>query len=196
VLVTIPVDPPSKQVECELGTMAPGSGPTTVVIATKVQSGTPAGVIADHATVTATTADPVAANNTASASTTVGTAADLGLSLVADKDVYKPSSTIVYTATVGNAGPSDAASPTVTVALPDIKQAVYVFDTANCTQAGQTLTCVRPTSLAAGSSWSFNVHLLVKGNKGVVSTSAGVTSPTTDPNAANNTAALSVKIGK
>ncbi|WP_350275332.1 hypothetical protein [Kribbella sp. HUAS MG21] len=196
VLVTIPVDPPSKQVECELGTMAPGSGPTTVVIATKVQSGTPAGVIADHATVTATTADPVAANNTASASTTVGTAADLGLTLVADQDVYKPSSTIVYTATVGNAGPSDAQSPTVTVALPDIKQAVYVFDTANCTQAGQTLTCVRPTSLAAGSSWSFNVHLLVKGNKGVVATSAGVTSPTTDPNAANNNTSLSVKIGK
>ncbi|MEU4192124.1 hypothetical protein AB0E69_09510 [Kribbella sp. NPDC026611] len=196
VLVTIPVDPPSKQVECELGTMAPGSGPTTVVIATKVQSGTPAGAIADQATVTSSTGDPVAANNTASASTTVGTAADLAMKLVADKDVYKPSSTIIYTATVTDAGPSDAQSPKVTVALPDIKQAVYVFDTANCTKSGQTLTCLRPTSLAAGASWSFNVHLLVKGSKGVVTTSAAVTSPTTDPATGNNSLALSVKIGK
>lgn len=196
VLVTIPVDPPSKQVECELGTMAPASGPTTVVIATCVASGTPAGSISDSATVTSSTPDPVAANNTASASTTVGTSADLRMALVADKDVYKPSSTIIYTATVTDLGPSDAQSPTVTIGLPDIKAAVYVFDTAGCTKAGQVLTCLRPTALTSGASWSFNVHLLVKGNKGVVTTSAAVASPTSDPVAANNSTTLSVKIGK
>ncbi|WP_433004605.1 hypothetical protein [Kribbella sp. CA-294648] len=196
VLVTIPEDPPSKQVECELGTMAPASGPTTVVIATRVQSGTPAGPISDSATVTSNATDPVPGNNTASATTTVGTSADLRMALVADKDVYKPSSTIVYTATVANLGPSDAQSPTVTVGLPDIKAAVYVFDTANCTQAGQVLTCARPTALTAGASWSFNVHLLVKGRKGVVTTTAAVASPTGDPVAANNSTTLSVKIGR
>lgn len=196
VLVTIPVDPPSKQVECELGTMAPASGPTTVVIATRVQSGTPAGAIADNASVTSSTPDPVPANNTASASTTVGTSADLRMALVADKDVYKPSSTIIYTATVTDLGPSDAQSPKVVVGLPDIKAAVYVFDTAGCTKAGQVLTCQRPTSLVSGGTWSFNVHLLVKGNKGVVTTSATVSSPTADPVAANNSTTLSVKIGK
>jgi uncharacterized repeat protein (TIGR01451 family) len=196
VLVTIPVDPPSKQVECELGTMAPASGPTTVVIATRVASGTPAGSIADSATVTSSTPDPVAANNTASASTTVGTSADLRMALVADKDVYKPSATIIYTATVTDLGPSDAQSPKVTIGLPDIKAAVYVFDTANCTKAGQVLTCTRPTSLVSGAAWSFNVHLLVKGNKGVVTTSAAVSSPTSDPVPANNSTTLSVKIGK
>ena len=196
VLVTIPVDPPSKQVECQLGTMAPASGPTTVVIATRVASGTPAGSIADSATVTSSTPDPVPANNTASASTTVGTSADLRMALVADKDVYKPSATIIYTATVTDLGPSDAQSPKVTIGLPDIKAAVYVFDTAGCTKAGQVLTCTRPTSLASGAAWSFNVHLLVKGNKGVVTTSAAVSSPTSDPVTGNNSTTLSVKIGK
>lgn len=195
VLVTIPEDPPSKQVECELGTMAPASGPTTVVIATRVQSGTPAGAISDSATVTSNATDPVPGNNTASATTTVGTSADLRMALVADKDVYKPSSTIVYTATVANLGPSDAQAPKVVVGLPDIRAAVYVFDTAGCTKAGQVLTCQRPTSLAAGAGWSFNVHLLVKGNKGVVTTSATASSPTGDPVAANNSTTLSVKIG-
>ncbi|MFI5706867.1 hypothetical protein [Kribbella sp. NPDC051620] len=196
VLVTIPVDPPSKQVECELGTMAPASGPTTVVILTRVASGTPAGSIADSATVTSSTSDPVPGNNTASASTTVGTSADLRMALVADKDVYKPSSTIVYTATVTDLGPSDAQPPKVVVGLPDIKAAVYVFDTAGCAKAGQVLTCQRPTSLAAGAAWSFNVHLLVKGSKGVVTTSATASSATADPVAANNSTTLSVKIGK
>ncbi|HWD83236.1 MAG TPA: DUF11 domain-containing protein, partial [Kribbella sp.] len=196
VLVTIPVDPPSKQVQCELGTITPGSTPTTVVIATRVNSATPAGVIADNATVTSSSTDPVAGNNTASASTTVGTAADLKMGLVADHDVYKPSSTIIYTASVTNAGPSDARPPVVTIALPDIKAAVYVFDTANCTKSGQTLTCARTTSLASGATWSFNVHLLVKGSKGVVTTSASVTSPTSDPAPSDNSITLSVKIGK
>jgi uncharacterized repeat protein (TIGR01451 family) len=194
--VTVPVDPPSHQVECLLGTMTPGAGPTTVAIATVVKSDTPSGSIADAATVTATTPDLNSSNNVASATTTVQTSADLRLALTSDKDVYKASSTIVYTATVTDVGPSDAQPPTVTVALPDVKAAVYVFDTAGCTKAGQTLTCARPTSLAAGASWSFNVHLLVKGNKGVVTTSASVASATSDPLTSNNSATRSVKIGK
>ena len=194
--VTIPIDPPSHQVECLLGTMTPGAGPTTVVIQTVVKPATPAGPINDSATVTASTGDSVPGNNATSATTTVGTSADLRMALTSDKDVYKPSATIVYTASVTNVGPSDAAAPTVTVGLPDIKAAVYVFDTAACTKAGQTLTCARPTSLAAGAVWSFNVHLLVKGNKGVVTTSAQVASATSDPAMANNSTTRTVKIGK
>jgi uncharacterized repeat protein (TIGR01451 family) len=115
------------------------------------------------------------------------------MALVADKDVYKPSSTIIYTATVTNAGPSDAQPPTVTIALPDIKAAVYAFDTAHCTKSGQTLTCARLMPLVAGSTWSFNVHLLVNGSKGVVATSAAVGSTTSDPMPANDSTTLSVK---
>ncbi|HET7801379.1 MAG TPA: hypothetical protein VFL38_13235 [Humibacillus xanthopallidus] len=194
--VTIPVDPPSHQVECLLGTIVPGAGPTTVVIQTLVKPATPAGSISDSATVDSSTTDPVPGNDTAASTTTVGTQADLRMALTSDKDVYKSSATIVYTATVTNVGPSDAAAPTVTIALPDIKAAVYVFDTAACTKGGQTLTCVRPTTLAAGGTWSFNVHLLVKGNKGVVTTSATVASATFDNVLSNNATTRTVKIGK
>ncbi|MFC7486872.1 hypothetical protein ACOCJ7_11585 [Knoellia sp. CPCC 206453] len=194
--VAVPVDPPAHRVDCNLGTIAPTAGPTTVVIRGLVKSGTPGGTIANTATVSSATSDPVPGNNSATAQTTVNRAADLGLAFVADKDVYKPSSTIVYTATVTNIGPSDAQNPVVTVALPPIKAAVYVFDTAACTKSGQTLTCTRPTSLVAGGTWSFNVHLLVKGSKGVVDTTATVASATSDPAAGNNSVSRSVKIGR
>ncbi|EAP97743.1 putative membrane protein [Janibacter sp. HTCC2649] len=194
--LAVPVDPPAHRVDCNLGTIAPTAGPTTVVIRGLVKSETPSGTISNTATVSSVTTDPVPGNNSATAQTTVNRAADLSLAFTADKDVYKPSSTIIYTATVTNIGPSDAQTPKVTVALPPIKAAVYVFDTASCVKAGQTLTCTRPTSLVSGGTWSFNVHLLVKGSKGVVDTTATVTSATSDPVAGNNSVTRSVKIGK
>ena len=140
--VTIPDDPPSHQVECDLGTIAPGAAPTTVVVKAVVKSGTSPGAILNTATVSSATTDPDGSDDSALATTQVNTSADLRMALTSDKDVYKASATIVYTATVTNAGPSDAQPPRVTVDLPPIKAAVYVFDTAGCTKTGQQLVCV------------------------------------------------------
>ena len=194
--VTIPDDPPSHQVECDLGTIAPGAAPTTVVVKAVVKSGTLPGAILNTATVSSATTDPDGGDDSALATTQVNTSADLRMALTSDKDVYKASATIVYPATVTNAGPSDAQAPSVTVDLPSIKAAVYVFDTAGCTKTGQQLVCVQGNPLTAGGAWSFNVHLLVKGNKGVVATTASVASTTTDPVGGDNTVTRSVKIGK
>lgn len=186
--------PTTNEVRCGVGTLAPG-GTTTVLIRTTVASGTLA-PLAATATASTSTADPNAANDSATASTAVTPLADLVMALTADKDVYKPSSTIVYTATVTNNGASDARGVSVRIDLPTVKQAIYVFDNGGCTRSGLVLTCPRGT-ISAGASSSFQVYLTVKGSKGVVvSTATASSSLTTDPNPANNAYTRSVKIGK
>jgi hypothetical protein len=83
----------------------------------------------------------------------------------------------------------------VTDNLPDTKQAIYVFDTAGCSESGTVLTYNLGT-IAAGTSKSFNVYVTVKGNKGQVSDTASVTSSTFDPVSANNSSTRVVLIGK
>ena len=192
VVVDVPPAPPAKKVVCELGSMAPNAGaPAFVFIETRVKSGTADGAaIVNTATVSSSTTDPNPANNTAAASTTVINRADLAIVKTADADIYKPSSTVVYTVTVTQNGPSDAVNVVVTDTLPVSNKAEYLFDTAGCTKAGGVLTCSLGT-MTAGSTRSFNVHVRIKGSAGQVSNSAAVTSATFDPNASNNS---SVKV--
>jgi hypothetical protein len=84
----------------------------------------------------------------------------------------------------------------VTDTLPDQKQALYQSDTGGCTLiAGKTLSCNLGT-MAVGTSKDFQVYLVVKGSRGVISNVVTVSSSTTDPVAANNTATKDVTIGK
>jgi uncharacterized repeat protein (TIGR01451 family) len=188
VLVEIPPAPPATKVVCDLGSLPPNSGALAFVnIETRVKSSTPDGaVIANSATVASSTPDPVAGNNTANASTTVQNRADLSIVKTSDADIYKPSSTVVYTVTVTQNGPSDAGNVVVTDTLPTISKADYLFDTGGCSLAAGVLTCNLGT-MAAGSQRSFNIHVRIKGSAGLVSNTADVTSDAFDPNAANNT---------
>ena len=129
----------------------------------------------------------------ATALTTAVTRADLAIAKTSDSPTYKPSSVITYTVTVTNGGASDAQAVVVTDNLPDIKAAIYQSDTGGCTKSGATLTCNIGT-LAVGGSKSFNIYLLVKGNRGTVTNTATVQSSTTDPVAGNNTVSYSVTI--
>jgi uncharacterized repeat protein (TIGR01451 family) len=187
VLVEVPPAPSAKKVVCGLGSMAPNTdAPAFVYIETRVKSGTPDGAnIANTATVTSSTTDSVAGNNSAAASTTVQNRADLAVVKTAAADIYKPSSTIVYTVTVTQNGPSDALNVVVTDTLPTSNKAEYLFDTAGCSLTAGVLTCNLGT-MTAGSVRSFNVHVRAKGSAGQVSNRASVTSDTFDPNAANN----------
>ncbi len=161
------VTPPTNEVRCDVGGLAPGAF-ALVLVSTQVDASAPAGPITATATATADTPDPDLLNNIATEQTTVATSADMRMALTADADVYKPSSTVVYTA----------------------------FDNGGCAVSGLTLTCPRGT-VEAGDATSFQVYLTVKGKKGVVAATATVSSTTSDPGAvANNTATRSVKIGK
>jgi M6 family metalloprotease-like protein/uncharacterized repeat protein (TIGR01451 family) len=180
---------------CLLGTIGvTGSSPLQFIVNVGIAANVPTGThLLNSASVTSTTPDLDPATNAASAEVVVLTRADLAVSLTSNADTYKPSSTVVYTITVTNVGPSDSQDVVVTSQLPITKQAIYKFDSGGCVKAGLTLTCSLG-SIAAGTSKSFNIYVVVKGSKGEVTSTASVASSTPDPVVANNTSTRKVLI--
>lgn len=119
--------------------------------------------------------------------------ADLGITKTvrptsgAEGDDVIAGETAIYTLEVTNNGPSDADRVTVTDVLPDGMS----VDTlpAECTPAGQTITCVLAGGLDAGETpWTFDITVLIdpafQGTQ--LDNDASVTSETTDPNPLND----------
>jgi uncharacterized repeat protein (TIGR01451 family) len=153
-------------------------------------------ILINNASVSSQTTDPNNSNNLATANAPVVTRANLGIVKTSDLPVYKPSSQVIYTITVSNAGSSDAQAVVVTDDLPLPKQALYLSDNGGCTLiAGKTLNCALGT-MAVGSSRSFQVYMVVKGSRGDIDNTAVVTSATTDPSPGNNSSTRTVTIGK
>jgi len=182
------------QLGCSLGTLALSQSVDVyvdVLVASSVPTGT---LLTSSATASSSASDTIPANNTASASSTVSTSADLGISLTSDTDVYKPSTTIHYTITVTNAGPSDAQNVVVTVQLPPAKSGSYVSNNAGCpAPSGTVFTCSLGTIAASGLK-TFQLNFFIQGNKGLITSTATVTSSTPDPNLANNTSVRNVTV--
>jgi len=153
-------------------------------------------IIHNDARASSETFDPDNSDNLASADTTVQARADLAIAKTSDKAAYKPSSTVTYTITVVNNGPSDAQNVVVTDNLPTTRQAIYLSDTGGCTKSGLTLTCNMGT-IAAGDSRSFNLYVTIRGSRGLVSNTASITpvsGSTPDPNLADNSSERVVQI--
>lgn len=184
---------PLHPLTCNLGSMSVGTN-ATITIVVKVHPGTPNGtVIHNDARVRSDYFDPNNGNNLATAPTTVLAQADLAVSKTSDADAYKPSTTIAYTVTVVNNGPSDALAAVVTDQLPTTMQAIYLSDTGACTIAGLTLTCSLG-DIPVGQTRSFNIYLTVRGARGLVTNTAIVSSGTADPDPGNNTVTRDVTI--
>jgi uncharacterized repeat protein (TIGR01451 family) len=172
-------------VVCQLGDLNAGDY-VDVVLSGTVKSGAPSGVVLHNTvTVSSTTPDVNAANNSAFADTTVTTRADLVLNHTSDANVYKASTVIHYLITVTNSGPSDAVNVVIKDALPPLKYGSYVSNDGGCTVSGTTLTCPGVT-LVAGATRNVIVNWAVQGSKGTIQATASVTSATFDPNTANN----------
>lgn len=186
---------PPNTLSCHLGAIGAGNA-VTVYVTGLVGSWVPDGtLLGNDASARSDAVDPVSANDSAHVDVTVAARADLAIVMTSDKDTYKPSSTVEYTITVTNNGPSDALGVVVTDNLPDTKQAVYVFDSGGCSQSGLVLTCSFG-DMPAGTSQSINVYVLVKGSKGKIANQASVTSTTVDPKASNNSSTRMVLVGK
>lgn len=160
-------------INCNLNDLDPNQF-VVVTLHTIVKSATAAGTtITNTATATSTTPSSGGGANsvTTPQTTLVNRLADLKTVKTSNADVYKPSATVIYTITVTNLGPSDAAPVTVVDTLPPPKLAPYVSDSGNgtCTfNAGTNkLTCDFGI-MTAGTSKSVNVYIRVKGNKGTI----------------------------
>jgi uncharacterized repeat protein (TIGR01451 family) len=156
-------------VTCNLGGLASGA---TATVTIRVQA-LVAGAVADSASVTATEMDPVTTNNSASVTTTVNLAVDLGLTA---QGPTAPVPAVLLEDTL-------PAGVTVAEAIPD--QGV-------CTPAGQVLSCslgIIPT----GVSIAVEVQA-VPSAVGVVVHNASVRAAEPDINATNNTVSLSTQV--
>jgi hypothetical protein len=79
----------------------------------------------------------------------------------------------------------------VTDSLPNIPQLIYLGDTGGCTKIGPVLTC-NMGDMPIGSNNSFDIQIKVNGNHGTLTNTASVSSSTTDPNGANNSASQDI----
>lgn len=184
------------QLSCGLGTMSPAAV-TDVFVDTLV-----APSVAHGATLTGTaiaasaSPDSAAGNNSASDTVAVVRSADLAIVLLSDAVVYKPSKIIHYEWKVTNLGPSDAASVSVALTLPIPKVAIYNSNNGGCpAPVGNppVLTCSLGT-VPAGGTVTVQVNVLIRGNKGTITSTAVVSSPTPDPVLVNNTSVRNVTV--
>ncbi|MEO8670321.1 MAG: ExeM/NucH family extracellular endonuclease [Tahibacter sp.] len=141
-------------VSCSNPTFAVGSGVFTLIVAVSPSS---TGTLSNTATVTSATPDPNSANNSATATTTVGGSADLQITNVGTPPSVINGQPITYTITATNAGPSNANTVTMTNLIPANTTFTSLTSPGSwsCTTpavgANGTVTCTLP-AFAPGSS--------------------------------------------
>ncbi len=177
---------------CALGTLVPGA--TRSITATyQVPPGyTAPDPIVNTATVSATSGDANPANNTATATTSLGPpSADLALVKTGPATVV-PGNTVTYTITVANAGASTATA--VSVADPTPVGLTFVSNAGACTTAFPCALGAMAPGETRVIQATFQVPASYQLPDPIVNV-ATVTSATPDPNPADNTASAETGVG-
>jgi uncharacterized repeat protein (TIGR01451 family) len=146
------------------------------------------GTLVNTATVTpsAGITDPDPANNSATDTTTLTPEADLSLTKTDGPDPTLPGSTLFYTVTVTNNGPSPAQGVIVTDTLP---AGVTLVTTSGCTEDPAGVPTCTLGDIPALNLAQFTIEVTVDiGTSGTITNTANVSSSTPDPNPGNNTA--------
>jgi len=178
-------------------------GTSTITLVLNVAAATPNGTVITNTASVTSPDDAVTANNSASATTTVSAGANLLVLKSDSPDPVAVGGNITYTLTVRNDGPQAATSVILSDVIPVNTTFVSVTPAAGwscpplAVGATGTQTCTI-AALAPLSSASF--ALVVKVNPGtpsgtVITNTATVSSATTDPNSANNTASTTTVVG-
>ncbi len=161
-----------------------------VTVNAGVASGT---TITQTDSVASTTSDPNSGNNGVTIGIPVGNSADVSVTNTPNPVPVQAGNNITYTQVVSNAGPSAAASVTLTDTLPANTTAVSLTGPAGWTCTLATRTCTDPTLASASPA---TISYVVSVNAGTaagtaVNETATVSSTTSDPNPSNNTAVAS-----
>ncbi|NCT67341.1 MAG: ExeM/NucH family extracellular endonuclease [Rhodanobacteraceae bacterium] len=187
-------------ITCDAATFAVGNAAftLTVAVAPSVAAGT---VLGNVVKVSSALSDPTPANNSAIAMTTVAASADLSLTLGGTPNPVTAGTNLTYALTVANAGPSNAASATLTDTLPSGTTFVSLASAAgwSCNTpavgATGTVTCTHAEAPTGNAAFT----LVVKVDSGVaggsvLTNSASVSATTTDPVPANNSANVTTNV--
>lgn len=144
-------------------------------------------------TVSSTTGDSNAGNNSVTVSTYVLDSADLSVTNTATPIPVQAGNNITYTQVVTNAGPSTATTVSLTETLPANTTAVTLTGPTGWTCTVATLTCTDPSlAPATPATITYTVKVTAGTAAGTtINESASVTSSITDPNTSNNTATAS-----
>ena len=198
-------------VQCNLGDIENG-GIRVITLQTQVASSVPHGTtIENTASVSSTTPDPVGANNSASAQTLVNAQAEIWVDKTAQILTGNPSNAVRFTLAVYNrpgceaddalscglGGPSDAQNVVVTDTLPlDPKKVKVIFVSQNCTydKTAHNVVCNVVGALPYGQAATFVIDVQTQGSVGSITNNVSVTSTTADPNLANNTDQVQVRL--
>jgi uncharacterized repeat protein (TIGR01451 family) len=172
-----------------LGTVPAGESRTIRIRAT-VKAGTPDDTtLSNTASVSSTTTDPVAGNNSATEETHVDAEADLSITKSDSPDPVIAGNVLTYTLTVDSAGPSDA----LNVAVSDVVPAGTTFVSASAGGSYNSSTNTVTWNLAtvaasdAADVLTFTVEVDPSRTAGLTNT-ATVVSDTFDPETASNSA--------
>jgi len=187
-------------VSCSIASLAPGSAVFTINAAVRpeVLAGSE---ITNLASASSETADPDPKNQVGVATTTVETSVDLAVTKVDTPDPVGAGANLVYTITVTNTGPSNAASLTFSdplpagttfVALPT--PGIWICSTPAVGASG-TITCTVPTLAPGAAVFTITVAVdsgLAAGT--VLTNTATISSPTPDYNPGNESASADTTV--
>ncbi|MEO7757957.1 MAG: ExeM/NucH family extracellular endonuclease, partial [Dokdonella sp.] len=187
-------------INCSNPSFALGNAAFTFVVTVgpTVAAGT---VLSNSATISSGSTDPVPANNIGTATTTVATSANLSTTVIDSPDPVVAGNNLTYTITVTNAGPSNAATASLSDALPTGTTFVSQVTPAgwSCATpvvgAGGTVSCSN-VSMAVGSA-AFTLVVNVAANVAggtVISNTATAASSTTDPSPGNESATANTTV--
>jgi uncharacterized repeat protein (TIGR01451 family) len=187
---------------CSLGALA--SGQTRTITATFTVNTTAApGTLVNTGTVSASTIDPMPANNTSEFATTISgitpAVADLALTKHASTGSVLPGGAITYALVATNMGPDEASDVSITDTIPSVVAFVSASPSPGglCTETrsalGGSVSCVWPDLTAPGPDGARSVRLVVRVPNGTaegtsILNTAQVTSASSDPAAGNNSA--------
>ncbi len=164
-----------------IGSMANGASATLTILA-RVTVHTP---VNNVASVTSTTYDAVAANDSAAAAIDVPDA-DLTIAKTVDDATPPLGSDVTFTVTVANAGPDAAAGVSVTDALP--AGLTYVSSTASAGSYSNVTGVWTIGALANGATATLDITATVNSTNAITNT-ATVSSSTNDPSGPNSASA-------
>ena len=176
------------RVFCEARTMAPGAS----VLMTIVLNPTSGDDLTATFTAGASEEDPVAGNNSSTASVRVVTPIDLGVSVVATPARVRVNSPFTYTVTVSNLSSRPARVMRMNATLPSSLRFDSATPAGACSPLGNVITC-DVDDFTGGNTLDITLNVTPL-SSGTATSSFVVSNPDGDPNPANDSRSIDVVV--